>query len=102
VFHYLKEFSHFIQNEILFELNTCMRESKSKHPTEMKREGLCVPGGLIDTRNMESLKRNREQGLWFWSDEMVAYYESPNEVGAGDRGSSESGPYARDAEGVGL
>jgi len=34
----------------------------------------CVPGGLIDTRNMEEMKRRREVGLWFWSDDMDAYY----------------------------
>jgi len=26
----------------------------------------CVPGGLIDPRNMEEMKRRREQGLWVW------------------------------------
>ena len=24
------------------------------------------PGGLIDIRNMEEMKRRREQGLWVW------------------------------------
>jgi hypothetical protein len=26
----------------------------------------CIPGGLIDLRNMEEMKRRREQGLWVW------------------------------------
>jgi hypothetical protein len=34
-------------------------------PTEIRPLG-CVPGGLIDIRNMEEMKRRREQGLWVW------------------------------------
>jgi hypothetical protein len=36
----------------------------------------CVPGGFIDTRNLDEYLRRQQTGLWFWSDDMVSYYES--------------------------
>jgi hypothetical protein len=34
-------------------------------PTEIRPLG-CVPGGYIDTRNLEEMLRRREVGLWVW------------------------------------
>jgi hypothetical protein len=67
-------------------ISNMMDEEYLRQFVEMNPPLGCVPGGFIYTPNLEEYLRRQQHGLWFWSDDMVAYYESQmkweKEIGA--------------------